>query len=381
MDSFASPPSRRGTNISATSTIVNPVPTAPGAQAANVTTNGTTNATHSIPPNSNGSLNGVLFPHVATPNRVCGKIDQGWPQLTALMAQNQDFAAFSRFKELNVKSLLYYQCQLALLEKELRILEVNDAANPDEYPLFADNLIMSDSEQFRLVETIRRVLKEYNEALLQFAKVCALPDPEPFNMQTLRKWLQHPNHGKFTLRSLSGDLQNTWGNLDIPEPSTHLLRWAGRIVLGLFWSLEPKDKLECKELDLVWTAPPVKTDGLTRWIASEIIPWLRALHRALHRESKGGQHLSKGLVYWSERPALKATGAASTVIACLLPVVAIWVLAYVDGLNKLLWCITGFTLAFVLGLILLTQGESTRTEIFAATAAFSAVLVVFISDA
>ncbi|KAJ4399344.1 hypothetical protein N0V91_009533 [Didymella pomorum] len=82
----------------------------------------------------------------------------------------------------------------------------------------------------------------------------------------------------------------------------------------------------------------------------------------------------------SEATAVRFTSSLSTVVACLLPVVAIAVLTQVKGERNLLLCITAFAIIFAVGLIALTQGTSTRTEIFAATAAFSAVLVVFISQ-
>lgn len=44
---------------------------------------------------------------------------QGLPQLALLMARNHEFAAFSRFRDLNIKSLLYYQAELEILGKKL----------------------------------------------------------------------------------------------------------------------------------------------------------------------------------------------------------------------------------------------------------------------
>ncbi|KAF2464168.1 uncharacterized protein BDR25DRAFT_243221 [Lindgomyces ingoldianus] len=320
--------------------------------------------THSTPRNGNGSPSSGFVGYRTSAAQNHHEPIEGWPRLASLMAQNQDFAAFPRFKELNVKSLLYYQCQLARFKKKLLDLEWEDAPREENFPMFADELVISDSEQFKTVKEMRVVLKEYNEALLLFSKICSLPDPEPFNMRTLRKWLKHRDCGNWTVRSTAGlGLENTWGNIYANEPTPNLLRWSARVLLGLVWKLEPKDKPACK--GLAWTAPQIKTDGLTQWAVAEFMPWWRALHK----KTQGGQHLTKGLVYWSERPALRATGILSTVLACLLPTVSVWVLAKVDGLNNLLWCVTGFTFLFVLGLIFLTQGESTRTEIFAATAA------------
>lgn len=72
---------------------------------------------------------------------------------------------------------------------------------------------------------------------------------------------------------------------------------------------------------------------------------------------------------WGDKTALRVTSTISTVIACLLPVIAISILSQLHGLRNLLICLAGFAIFFALALIFLTQGTSSRTEIFAATAA------------
>jgi hypothetical protein len=89
---------------------------------------------------------------------------QGWPQLAQLMAQTPDLAAFPRFRDLQVKSLLYYQCELQVLRRKLHLLEYKDSADNKEYNKCADGLMKhgNESEQFRLIEQIRVVLKKYS---------------------------------------------------------------------------------------------------------------------------------------------------------------------------------------------------------------------------
>ena len=73
------------------------------------------------------------------------------------------------------------------------------------------------------------------------------------------------------------------------------------------------------------------------------------------------------LTKYSERTIMRVTSSISTVMACLLPTVAITVLSQVHGLRNLLLCLAGFAIVFASGLIFL--GTATRVEIFAATAA------------
>ena len=145
-------------------------------------------------PNSIQNTPEVPFPEPASPNTAVPepmltgssqtprKWDDntvpGWPQLAVFMTKTPDFAAFSRFRDLNIKSLLYYQVQLTLLRKELQDKESADAASdssdaasdPYEDPaLFAervDCLVKAsgkEGEQFKIVEKMRGVLKEYSE--------------------------------------------------------------------------------------------------------------------------------------------------------------------------------------------------------------------------
>lgn len=67
----------------------------------------------------------------------------------------------------------------------------------------------------------------------------------------------------------------------------------------------------------------------------------------------------------------------STVIAAILLIGAITSLYFVTNSGAKLGMISGFTVLFAIGVGLLTNAK--RSEIFAATAAYAAVLVVFVS--
>jgi hypothetical protein len=87
------------------------------------------------------------------------------------MAKTPDFAAFSRFRDLNIKSLLYYQVQLTLFRKELQDKESADAASdangePASFAERVDFLVEAsgkEGEQFEIIKDMRKVLKEYSE--------------------------------------------------------------------------------------------------------------------------------------------------------------------------------------------------------------------------
>jgi len=91
----------------------------------------------------------------------------GWPRLALLMAKTPDFAALPRFRDLNLKSLLYYQVELTMLRERLHKREYRDqrsSSDTNEYAEFAECLIKSKtSKQYKLIKDIRELLKEYSE--------------------------------------------------------------------------------------------------------------------------------------------------------------------------------------------------------------------------
>jgi len=241
-------------------------------------------------------------------------------------------------------------------------------------------------------------------------------------MLNLRKWLRHEEGGNFRVRGDGEEM--TWGDYseDPNKDAPSLWRQFWTVIWRFIWLQPPAD-----DLDLVVTRPQGKIDGLTRWAVWYMIPFLESVRK--YREDKrmekneegtpqdvekyaksnpsrrhwpkrravkagkqarlngapklnlgGGQvKKRKTIETWSEKTVLRITSGVSTVVACLLPVVAITVLSQLHGLTDLLLCLAGFAVIFAVGLIFLTQGTSTRVEIFTATAAFSAVMVVFIS--
>jgi hypothetical protein len=85
------------------------------------------------------------------------------------MAKTPDFAAFPRFRDLNIKSLLYYQVELTKLRDKLRVQEYEDSGKSGDAGHFAeraDYLVDKDNQgsaQFTIIKDIRIVLKEYCE--------------------------------------------------------------------------------------------------------------------------------------------------------------------------------------------------------------------------
>jgi len=241
---------------------------------------------------------------------------------------------------------------------------------------------------------MRELLKEYNAALLQYSQVSALPEPDSYNVESLRVWLKREGDGHYFIKGAGDDI---WGNLYEREKDRKpLMRQFLLLLRSFFWS----QKAPPNKLDLVATRPPQNVDGLTRWVANNFVPFYHELRNTPWRknsndvektssipkekvfdEKQDGTQPFNSLETYSEKRILKFTSSVATVIACLLPTLSIAILSKVHETEHLIIYIAGFTAIFAVGLMFLTNAATSRVEIFTATAAFSAVLVVFVQNA
>ncbi|RYP48198.1 hypothetical protein DL768_005858 [Monosporascus sp. mg162] len=339
-----------------------------------------------------------LTGHAAPPARIPSRLneialqsenpqDEGWPLLAKLMVKKPGFEAFSRFRELNVKNLLYYHVELDYLRERLEKQEHQDLVNSDrDSPSFAQEaveLIDSGSAQWQQILRLRKVMREYNKALLQYAQISALPEPTSNNMKQLVEWLRNPKCGNFCI---SGPGSQAWGDLYQKNKPPSF----GQLLRKLLASLDPFGKLKEPRTreDLVVPRPHKTVDGLTRWIEDEVVPVWDALWPTKEETIEGKPATSKtedssteknkqeeeqdariaNVKCYPESTMLKITSGVATVIACLLSTLAIAVLTTAKtAWQRLLW-IGGFTAMFSIGLMFLTS-ETPRVHIFSATAA------------
>jgi len=319
-----------------------------------------------------------------------------------------------------VKSLLYYQAELVLLRKKLHFAEFNDHRNGDaSQKKFAGDLqgLINNvrdkpkdkqPNQWQLIEEIRFVLDKYNTALIQYSKVSAFRDADSLNVLSVRDCA-----GKaYENRGITGSGSTVWGTLcGELEGTTDVEKPFWKLILGLFLGLfktqedkRPKVPDEFQEC-LIVPRLGSKPDGLTLWVAHSFIPlyhrvwkrhgeptwdklWAR-LQKYLHPpclpiaspkpDTQDTPELSKGLTLYSSSWIMRVTSLMTTIVACLLPVVAIVILSRVHTMGLILGLIAVFNTIFAFGLVMISSSSS-RVDIFTATAAFSAVMVVFVQN-
>lgn len=105
-------------------------------------------------------------------------LEVGWPRLAQEMARSVELESFCRFRELNVKNLLYYQVEIAEMEADLRKAEREDWEKhrhgkwEGTYAREAHMMLKAKDEkdatpeekrQCKLVLDIRERLREYSK--------------------------------------------------------------------------------------------------------------------------------------------------------------------------------------------------------------------------
>ncbi|KAH7324039.1 hypothetical protein BKA65DRAFT_406916, partial [Rhexocercosporidium sp. MPI-PUGE-AT-0058] len=157
-----------------------------------------------------------------------------------------------------------------------------------------------------------------------------------------------------------------------------LVTWIQDVRMGYVHLLGSDSDIWSKAevLDMVTLQAPTADNLFTTWISESAIP---AFHRLLGRfwRPESDEHLRNTVLY-GDSSLIRLTKLFTTVLACLLPIISIVILYIVDSMSKRLGIIGALTAAFSLCMGLVTSAS--MADIFAATAAFAAVQVVFVGS-
>ena len=170
-------------------------------------------------------------------------------------------------------------------------------------------------------------------ALVQQSVVSHLADPDPHDLRSLQDWLERPAFGN---RSLIGADRDVWGATD--EPSNVV------------------------DHDLLAVSSTRDRDIFSMWFSQRFIPWF---HQKLWYRVKKPTDLESGIVSYDDSSLQKVTSHFTTIIASLLPTLAIVVLYFIESIGFRLGLIAIFTSLLAICLSYFTSAY--RGEIFIAT--------------
>ncbi|KAK5155873.1 hypothetical protein LTS14_005439 [Recurvomyces mirabilis] len=275
---------------------------------------------------------------------------KGYNKLAILMGRNPQVAILRRFGALNMLNLLYLQAELSELERKFETAYLDDAvSNKADVREFCKSMVALRSskdgpngDQLEQLLVIQDKLEKYNAALVQVAEVSKLRHADDRRLFDLQTWLEDSD--------LGGDF------LQATEAQT----WTKR-----------------HESDLaVLEGPPEEEESLLPALSE--LP-LNLIHCCLG--SRGSRRRKPdeetGVFQYDDDGLRRLNKLITTTIASLLPVIAIVVLYAVQGTWRRIYVTIGFTSCFGMALAMTSAKVS---EIFAATAAFAAVEVVFIGS-
>ncbi|PMD33863.1 hypothetical protein L207DRAFT_498390 [Hyaloscypha variabilis F] len=269
---------------------------------------------------------------------------EGYPQIAQFMSEHKELGILRRFGELNMLTLLHLQAELMHLEEAYSRLSEADEKSSSRAYRSRDwwSLTQLDCngnrEQWDLLLQIRETLDKYNRQLRQQIWLADRLGPNDYDLSFFRDWLKHPRMGNFPLRGID---RKAWDPI--------------------------------YDHDFIAIQRRTSVDPFSRWFINIIIPKFHSLigHRITTPLPR------TEITNYKESILLKILDVLRTVLACLLPVSCIVVLYFVTSMRARLGILIGFTAIFSLCLSLVTG--ATRIEVFAATSAFAAVQIVFLS--
>ncbi|KAK5119305.1 hypothetical protein LTR85_007661 [Meristemomyces frigidus] len=266
----------------------------------------------------------------------------GYPAIASFIARDPDHESFvfRRFNRLTARKLLHMQSELLELEQKLMDLD-EEAANSNDHVLhsslrrwedFERNAQTREQEKIRkdLAEMIELKLDRYHKALLLQSQVARLERP-PQRVLSAYKEALHGAHG------------------DDPK-----LGGKARYMLD-------------DDADLLILNPPSDNDALSRFLRNH---WVFKTQVPLAEQDSRTRHFEERSLTW-------LVSICSTTIAATLLIGSILALYFVTSPDARLGIVLAFIVLFALGLS--TTTHASRDAIFAATAAYAAVLIVYIS--
>ncbi|KAF2460690.1 hypothetical protein BDY21DRAFT_336129 [Lineolata rhizophorae] len=264
----------------------------------------------------------------------------GYPRLASLMNSDENFLITRRYGWLHNRVMLYRQDELRMLENQLMKLDQEDEESD---PRALKSRKRDDQREGglrrALIKDIDDKLKEYDDIVLRNSKMSSLQAASPRNHQSVENWIFHNAPLCATEAEFIRNRQDFVALVDAKEGS-----WFDGVVEDTL------SQIPCTLTRLLFIDPEKRTsteDELVRlYSKARIDTFARLVITIL------------------------------AVALLMVPVVVLFSTTETGGLKIAI--ILLFTLFFSISLSLFTKAK--RHEVFAATAAYCAVLVVFLGD-
>ncbi|KAK7548921.1 hypothetical protein BKA81DRAFT_368412 [Phyllosticta paracitricarpa] len=266
---------------------------------------------------------------------------EGYPMLAAMLNSDENFLMCRRYGFLHNRVLLYRQDELRELESRLLALDRMDFRDGNKRFLKSREADDSRSDvRANLIREIDDKLREYDDAVIRARQMASLPHATHRNFQSVFNWM----HNKQPL-------------------------------------CESENQFTTAEQDVVALVDPKEGGWFDAFIEDYFLPMLpdRLTRLAFSDPAQRRSTTNKETKLYSKHRVDTFARILITMVAVALlmaPVVVLF-LQEESGTAKIL-VILAFTLIFSAALSVFTKAK--RHEVFAATAAYCAVLVVFLGN-
>ncbi|CZR67627.1 uncharacterized protein PAC_17526 [Phialocephala subalpina] len=258
----------------------------------------------------------------------------GYPGYCSFIASENDFFMLRRFASVSARIALSLQDQVVVLEERLNELDWKYSRKEEE-DINNGSFRDDDDERSEVLEELRLAILKYNEFVLQQAEIKKHPTASSQDVQSLQIW--HWNHQN---RAID------------PSEASYLSH-----PLDLF-SVVPKEKTPLRRL-------------LERWKTFRI-HWLWKEEKAPELPLYDKENVN----YISDKKIDTFITVLIIVVGMAMLIAPMWVLEYLSKPVAKLGTITAFVVVF-LGCVSYAS-VAKPFEVLAATAAYSAVLMVFL---
>ncbi|KAF1986277.1 hypothetical protein K402DRAFT_333102 [Aulographum hederae CBS 113979] len=282
---------------------------------------------------------------------------KGYPRLAEFMASDNNFMLLRSFRGLHMRALLDLQAELVRLEKDLDSIDLTDWKN-EEYQLLQSRYW--DRQKARvgtkrhgrphrpvLLKMIRDTLKEYDELVSRTSEVIIKTRPSERDYRQLWKWFDNNQ----PLTSLEQDYIN-------------------------------------HRFDLIALRPERERGNFDAWFADKIMKHRGTVTKflfdapAVENPSDPSDPGDPEISYFiAARIEAMSTFVITTIIGLLLagPVTVMYYLTSRRIIYPAIAALVLFTLLF--STVLSRLAHTSRNELFAASAAYCAIMVAFVSNA
>ncbi|KAK6510574.1 hypothetical protein TWF506_009678 [Arthrobotrys conoides] len=267
----------------------------------------------------------------------------GYPSTAAIISTDPELSVYRRFDRLNARNILYYQAELMYLESELDKMDEEDNIKEvaeEKYHLrhfkeLSEGTDMRMLKRKKLVMDMRYLLKEYNASMVNYKDLLNCSEPSDRVLTSIRNWRR--NQGDPPI-------------IDISETAY--------------------DK--SFESDLMALKPPKSDDLITTFVQNN-------LGKFFKKPKPAHMHIpnSDNVLYYSETAIDLFVTIICTLLAIVVLVGSMTTLYFVESQGLRLGLVWVFTFLFAISIFLMAN--LSKGEIFLATAAYCAILVVYIS--